>query len=617
MRASCCTRLERTRVPVAANVCGQQFRHGTNAVCSAIGFGCSIIAGLTMLLAAPAAHAACQITRYAELPVTMQGLRPVVTGSLNGVEGEFLTDTGAFFSMISQATAERLKLRPQPLPGRIEVRGASGTAPVGLVTIKELSLNGFGSGHKVDFLVGGNAVMQGLLGIIGQNVIGQADTEFDLAGGAIRLFHTKDCKETNLAYWHGKDPVAIVPIRELTPAQPQLVGDVMLNGVKIAVLLDSGAERSMLDFKAARRAGIKLDGPEVQAGGVLEGINGKSFETWLTHFDSLDIDGELIRNARLRIADVEVPAGADMVLGADFFLSHRIYVATSLRRVFITYNGGHVFDLRQPATESAGTAAPDTTMDAAALRRRAAALSARRDFAGAIADLDRAIELAPDDAETYHRRGIARWESGDKAGAAADFDEAVKRKPDDVIVLMDRGTVRLSSDDQEGARADFERVASLAPNDATLVLNMASAYERYGHLSEAVSRLDRWVAANPRDDRLPAALAERCWALAMLGTDLDRALSDCNGALRNGQRIARNLDGRALVWLRLGKYDKAISDYRAALELQPRAAHARFGLGLAEFHKGQHEAGEADMKAAVEMRASIADEFKQQGLTPE
>ncbi len=579
----------------------------------------SLVAGITVVLAAPVARSACQITRYAELPVTMRGLRPVVTGSLNGVEGEFLTDTGAFFSMISQTTAERLKLRPQPLPGGIEVRGASGAAPVALVSVKELSLNGFGSGHRVDFLVGGNSIMEGLMGIIGQNVIGQADTEFDLAGGAIRLFHTKDCKESNLAYWHGKDPVAIVPLREITPAQSQLVGEVLLNGVKIAVLFDSGAERSMLDFKAARRAGVKLDGPDVQAGGALQGINGKSFETWLTHFDSLDIDGELIRNARLRVADVEVPAGADMVLGADFFLSHRMYIATTLRRVFLTYNGGHVFDLRPPSgSQQAEAAAPaDATMDAAALRRRAAALSARRDFAGAIADLGRAIELAPDDAETYHRRGIARWESGDVAGAAADFDEAVKRKPEDVIVLMDRGTARLSSGDQDGAREDFERVAALAPNDATLVLNMAGAYERYGHLSEAVSRLDRWVAANPRDDRLPAALAERCWARAMLGTDLDRALADCNGALRNGQRIARNLDGRALVWLRMGKYDKSISDYRASLELQPRSAQSRFGLGLAEFKKGQRYNGDADMKAAIELQAGIAEEFKGLGLARE
>jgi tetratricopeptide (TPR) repeat protein len=357
----------------------------------------------------------------------------------------------------------------------------------------------------------------------------------------------------------------------------------------------------------------------VQAGGVLEGVNGKSFETWLTHFDSLDIDGELIRNARLRIADVEVPAGADMVLGADFFLSHRMYVATALRRVFLTYNGGHVFDLRPPSgSQQLEAAVPtDATLDAAALRRRAAALSARRDFAGAIADLGRAIELAPDDAETYHRRGIARWESGDTAGAAADFDEALKRKPDDVIVLMDRGTARLASGDQDGARADFERVSALAPNDATLVLNMAGAYERYGHLGEAVSRLDRWVAANPRDDRLPAALAERCWARAMLGLDLDRALADCNGALRNGQRIARNLDGRALVWLRMGKYDKSISDYRASLELQPRSAQSRFGLGLAEFKKGQRENGDADMKAAVELQAGVADEFKRLGLARE
>ncbi len=38
-----------------------------------------------------------------------------------------------------------------------------------------------------------------------------------------------------------------------------------------------------------------------------------------------------------------------MILGADFFLSHHILVASSQRKLYFTYNGGPVFDLRPQA----------------------------------------------------------------------------------------------------------------------------------------------------------------------------------------------------------------------------------------------------------------------------
>jgi len=34
-----------------------------------------------------------------------------------------------------------------------------------------------------------------------------------------------------------------------------------------------------------------------------------------------------------------------MLLGADFFMSHRIYVANGRRMIYFTYNGGPVFSV--------------------------------------------------------------------------------------------------------------------------------------------------------------------------------------------------------------------------------------------------------------------------------
>ena len=72
-------------------------------------------------------------------------------------------------------------------------------------------------------------------------------------------------------------------------------------------------------------------------------------------------DGEEIQNARLRIADTDLP-GADMLLGSDFFVSHHIFVANSQRKLYLTYNGGPVFNLTKTisATTARTAEAPKT-----------------------------------------------------------------------------------------------------------------------------------------------------------------------------------------------------------------------------------------------------------------
>jgi hypothetical protein len=50
-----------------------------------------------------------------------------------------------------------------------------------------------------------------------------------------------------------------------------------------------------------------------------------------------------VKNARLNIGDTELES-ADMLIGADFLLSHRANVANSEHKLYFTDNGGPVFD---------------------------------------------------------------------------------------------------------------------------------------------------------------------------------------------------------------------------------------------------------------------------------
>jgi tetratricopeptide (TPR) repeat protein len=62
---------------------------------------------------------------------------------------------------------------------------------------------------------------------------------------------------------------------------------------------------------------------------------------------------------------------------------------------------------------------------------RGAALILQRDFAGAIAAIDRGLELGAEDAhEAYFNRGVAHEMNGDLSAAYADYRKALALKPD-------------------------------------------------------------------------------------------------------------------------------------------------------------------------------------------
>src|SRR5512146_1303526 len=110
-------------------------------------------AALLFLAAVPvAALADCKVGRIAELPVTMNGLRPMVTAKINGADAQFLADSGAFFSLISPASAEEYHLASSPT--NVVIRGIGGSSMARVTTVKEFTLAGVPI-HNVQFAVGG------------------------------------------------------------------------------------------------------------------------------------------------------------------------------------------------------------------------------------------------------------------------------------------------------------------------------------------------------------------------------------------------------------------------------------------------------------------------------
>ncbi len=581
----------------------------------------AIIAAAGVGLAAGPASAACSVGRIAEMPVTMAGTRPLVQAKINGADATFLADSGAFYSMISTASALQYGLRLRPAPFGYEVRGIGGAADVQLTTVKVFTLLGTDL-RNIEFLVGGSEAGSGAVGMIGDNILRFEDVEFDLAGGAIRIFKSENCANTNLAYWSAGKPVSMITIDPETPAARHIIGSAYVNGVRIRVLFDTGAARSFLSRAAAARAGIKTDAPDVAYMGRSSGIGRRTVDNWIAPVASFKIGDEEIRNTRLRIGDTEL-GDADMLLGADFFLSHRIYVAKHPSRLFFTYNGGSVFNLEKPPAEvapppqsaaAAGPPASDAPTDADGFSRRGQARAARGDLTGALADLDRACALAPGEPRYVYERAVLHGQKGEPQLAMVDLDATLKLQPNHVRALVARAGLNQARDEKAAALADLDAADHAAAKQSDERLRMAAEYERLGRLPAASAQFDLWIAAHPDDSRLPTALTGRCWAEALQGDTPDKAAADCGAAARSLQVTARAFEGRGLVRLRRGDLAGAVADFNAALQRQPKAAWALYGRGLAEQRQGLATPAAADLAAAVAIQADLPAVAARHGL---
>lgn len=571
--------------------------------------------------AAPAfAAGKCSLGRIAEVPITMTGLRPMIPAEIDGHKTNFLLDSGAFYSTISPGTAAEFGLKTRAAPPQLHLTGIGGETNASVATVR-LDLAGIVI-PRIEFIVGGSEV--GGAGLLGQNILSRADIEYDFAGGVVRFFKPSDCGNQPLEYW--APSFSMMPIESVTDARFHTVGTALLNGVKIRIAFDTGASTSILSRDAAARVGVRPGDAGVVAAGQGRGLGKRTVPNWIGQFDSIKLGDEEIKKIRLRFGELSLD-DIDMLLGADFFLSHRVYVANSQHRIYFTYNGGPVFNLGMrdshaaaaPPAAAASSQTGDThgePTDAEGFGRRGAARLSARNYDGAIDDLTHAMTLAPGDGRFPYRRAQAHLARHEPALARVDIDLAVKLAPQDVDVRIMHAGSRMGMHEPDIVAADLDAASQAAAPSADQRLALAGLYQRIDRFAPAIAQYDQWLAAHPDDSRKADALNGRCWTRALAGQDLDRALADCNAALKIRSGDPTFLDSRGLVQLRRGDNDRAIADYDAVLKLQPRRAWAIYGRGLARQRKGMKAEGDADIAAATAIDKNLPARFKVLGVAP-
>ncbi|HET6553564.1 MAG TPA: aspartyl protease family protein [Dyella sp.] len=575
--------------------------------------------GLGLLPAVSAWAEDCRLKDYGTMPVEVVGSRATTMVKINGISTRFIIDTGAFFNTMSSANAASLGLKLQPAPFGFRLSGIGGSASVQQAHVKAFGILGT-TLDNVDFIVGGTDAGTGLLGA---NLLDLADLEMDLSHGKLTLFKAEHCDNASLAYWakDGKYNVADIVASE-NPFDRRTFFDVTINGRKVRAVLDSGAPATVLSRDAAERSGINLAATGIEAGGVSIGIGAKPVKTWMVHVDSFSVGSETIQNSQVLVIDGRIGDRTDMLLGLDFLLAHRMFIANSKKKAYFSYNGGRVFafaaatgDTAGPDAGSAageGTASPKTAGDYALSGQ---AHLSRGETRAALADLDEAIRLAPSQAAYYVARASAREANQQPDAALADLDKSLNMEAGNLDALLMRAHFRFARKDREGALADASAASALAAAGSAQTRTLAALYIELDQPASALPLLDNWIRLHGNDAMLGSALNERCWARGLSNQMLDDALKDCRRAIQRDGDQPTYLDSLGLIELRLARYGDAIKAYEQALVLEPRSAWSRYGLGLAKVRSGQIAAGNADLASARALDPRIESRAAKLGLS--
>jgi serine/threonine protein kinase/Tfp pilus assembly protein PilF len=158
---------------------------------------------------------------------------------------------------------------------------------------------------------------------------------------------------------------------------------------------------------------------------------------------------------------------------------------------------------------------------------RALAYQGLKDFPAGLADLEAAAGLGAPRTRVLLMRARLRELAGDKPGAAADLAAGMMMTPADDVGWVTRGNARVTSD-PAGAVTDYDAALKLNPRSLTALQNKAHALSKQGRNADAIRALDRLLELYPD---FSAARAGRAVLHARVG-DAAAALADAAEARR-------------------------------------------------------------------------------------
>lgn len=223
----------------------------------------------------------------------------------------------------------------------------------------------------------------------------------------------------------------------------------------------------------------------------------------------------------------------------------------------------------------------------------------KQDMSGAVAELSLALQQDPNLTNAYLLRGKAYFVLNQFPLALADFDRAIQLAPHQPEPYYCRALTRISQADTEGAITDFTQLVGLRPS-ATHHIRLAELLVHQGSLTAALTHLDEAIQLDPTST---TAFAQRAALHSYLG-EWEASLADWSEAIRLDPSPALYYN-RGVTYYCADRYDEAIADLGRSLAVEPQQPKALYNRGNALYELGELKAALDDYDRAFRIEADL------------
>jgi tetratricopeptide (TPR) repeat protein len=164
------------------------------------------------------------------------------------------------------------------------------------------------------------------------------------------------------------------------------------------------------------------------------------------------------------------------------------------------------------------------------------------DFAGALADLKKAVELNPRLPDLFTYYGLALMSTGDETGAAAAFRKELESNPNDFVSNLQLGVLLKQDQNHDEAGRYFERALMVRPGDAGVRYQLATLDLAAGKLEKSRRSLEQLTKEAPQFTEAHVSLATVYYRLKRKADgDKERAIVQKLNAEKQAQQPGMNV----------------------------------------------------------------------------
>lgn len=282
---------------------------------------------------------------YAEAPLEYDGVYAVTLVAAGHRRSlRFVVDLAASVSAISPATRDALGSSAMREAGRATVAGGVGQGSHEAVVLDSLRVGGL-LRENVRVVVlpelerFQRAGARPYAGILGQDVLWEFDVEIDLPSHRLRLYPRRPSGAGRRPVPGAASALACVP--RLPADSGWVVFDASFGGRPVLAILDTGAPTTIVNWSAAREAGLGDRSPRVRR--HMAGTRGvgaaDAVETHTVDRVAVAVAGTPLSAGPVRIADLPlldllgVGSRPTMILGVDRLRDRALFVSHSTREV--------------------------------------------------------------------------------------------------------------------------------------------------------------------------------------------------------------------------------------------------------------------------------------------